>query len=44
MQVAIVTGATGGIGFGSASKFAEPGMAVLDHRGQSNASTNWRQQ
>jgi NAD(P)-dependent dehydrogenase (short-subunit alcohol dehydrogenase family) len=29
MQVAIVTGATGGIGFGCASKLAEMGMAVL---------------
>ena len=29
MQVAIVTGATGGIGFGCATKFAENGMAVL---------------
>jgi NAD(P)-dependent dehydrogenase (short-subunit alcohol dehydrogenase family) len=29
MQVAIVTGATGGIGFGCATKLAEAGMAVL---------------
>lgn len=29
MQVAIVTGATGGIGFGCATKLAEMGMAVL---------------
>lgn len=29
MQVAIVTGATGGIGFGCATKLAESGMAVL---------------
>src|SRR5271170_2294542 len=29
MQVAIVTGATGGIGFGCATKLAENGMAVL---------------
>ncbi|MDP7723355.1 SDR family NAD(P)-dependent oxidoreductase [Mycobacterium sp. TY814] len=29
MQVAIVTGATGGIGFGCAAKLAESGMAVL---------------
>lgn len=29
MRVAIVTGATGGIGFGCASKLAEMGMAVL---------------
>jgi NAD(P)-dependent dehydrogenase (short-subunit alcohol dehydrogenase family) len=29
MQVAIVTGATGGIGFGCAAKLAEVGMAVL---------------
>lgn len=29
MKVAIVTGATGGIGFGCATKFAESGMAVL---------------
>lgn len=29
MQVAIVTGATGGIGFGCAAKLAEAGMAVL---------------
>src|ERR1700683_1443251 len=29
MQVAIVTGATGGIGFGCATKLAETGMAVL---------------
>src|SRR5579875_2040998 len=29
MQVAIITGATGGIGFGCATKLAESGMAVL---------------
>lgn len=29
MQVAIVTGATGGIGFGCAAKLAETGMAIL---------------
>src|SRR5208283_2006893 len=29
MQVAIVTGASGGIGFGCATKLAEMGMAVL---------------
>src|ERR1700749_4262825 len=29
MQVAIVTGATGGIGFGCATRVAETGMAVL---------------
>ncbi|OBK22109.1 oxidoreductase [Mycobacterium asiaticum] len=29
MQVAIVTGATGGIGFGCATKLAESGMAIL---------------
>jgi NAD(P)-dependent dehydrogenase (short-subunit alcohol dehydrogenase family) len=29
MQVAVVTGATGGIGFGCATKLAEAGMAVL---------------
>jgi NAD(P)-dependent dehydrogenase (short-subunit alcohol dehydrogenase family) len=29
MQVAIVTGASGGIGFGCAAKLAEAGMAVL---------------
>lgn len=29
MQVAIVTGATGGIGFGCAAKLAEDGMAIL---------------
>jgi meso-butanediol dehydrogenase / (S,S)-butanediol dehydrogenase / diacetyl reductase len=29
MQVAIITGATGGIGFGCATKLAEMGMAVL---------------
>lgn len=29
MQVAIVTGATGGIGFGCATKLAEAGMAIL---------------
>ena len=29
MQVAIVTGATGGIGFGCATKLAEMGMAIL---------------
>ncbi|WP_373139152.1 SDR family NAD(P)-dependent oxidoreductase [Mycobacterium marinum] len=29
MQVAIITGATGGIGFGCAAKLAEMGMAVL---------------
>ena len=29
MQVAIVTGATGGIGFGCATKLADAGMAVL---------------
>lgn len=29
MQVAIVTGATGGIGFGCAAKLAEAGMAIL---------------
>src|ERR1700709_1080154 len=29
MQVAIVTGASGGIGFGCATKLAEAGMAVL---------------
>ena len=29
MQVAIVTGATGGIGFGCATKLAGEGMAVL---------------
>lgn len=29
MQVAIVTGATGGIGFGCAAKLADMGMAVL---------------
>src|ERR1700740_1985025 len=29
MQVAIVTGATGGIGFGSATKLSEMGMAVV---------------
>ena len=29
MQVAIVTGATGGIGFGCATKLAETGMAAL---------------
>ena len=34
MQVAIVTGATGGIGFGCATKLAESGMAVLGHRAQ----------
>jgi meso-butanediol dehydrogenase / (S,S)-butanediol dehydrogenase / diacetyl reductase len=29
MQVAVVTGATGGIGFGCATKLAEAGMAIL---------------
>ncbi len=29
MQVAIVTGATGGLGFGCATKLAEAGMAIL---------------
>lgn len=29
MQIAIVTGATGGIGFGCATKLAETGMAIL---------------
>ena len=29
MHVAIVTGATGGIGFGCATKLADMGMAVL---------------
>ena len=42
MQVAIVTGASSGIGFGCATKLAEAGMAVLGTGRDENGSPTWR--
>ena len=42
MQVAIVTGASSGIGFGCATKLAEAGMAVLGTGRDEGGSPTWR--
>lgn len=42
MQVAIVTGASSGIGFGCATKLAEDGVAVLATGRDEGDSRLWR--